>query len=124
MDLDSSNPKVYVTPKDVAQMMVLLKIARNVHGQLKADDFVDQAGYTGLAAALAGLQPDASGLKDSRPPKTEPAKTTAPYTPPVSLPVTKSVVVEPKPDATVPIEDEDDGTIRQVLRNLDKDIKA
>lgn len=47
---------VLINPKDVAQMMVLLKIARNVHGQLKDDDFVDQAGYTALAGALAGIQ--------------------------------------------------------------------
>lgn len=53
--------EIVITPKDVAQMMVLLKIARNVHGQLKDDDFVDQAGYTALAAALAGIQAPATG---------------------------------------------------------------
>jgi hypothetical protein len=59
---------VVVTPKDVAQMMVLLKIARNVHGQLKDDDFVDQAGYTALAAALAGIQaPEGTATAATKP---------------------------------------------------------
>lgn len=47
---------VTITPKDVAQMMVLLKIARNTHGARKDDDFIDQAGYTALAAALDGIE--------------------------------------------------------------------
>ena len=61
-------PGINITPKDVAQMMVLLKIARNVHGQLKDDDFVDQAGYTALAAALAGIQaPEAVAVAATKP---------------------------------------------------------
>lgn len=111
-----------VTPKDVAQMMVLLKIARNAHGQLKEDDFVDQAGYTGLAAALAGIKsPEPyvpQGIKTSPAPRpAPPTPPAAPYTPPPSVPVTKSTVVEPKPE-------QDDGTIGHVLRQLDKDITA
>lgn len=38
---------------DVAQMMVLLKIARSVHGDKShADHYVDAAGYSALAAML------------------------------------------------------------------------
>ena len=38
-----------ITPIDVAQMMVLLKIAR---GNTKVDNFVDSAGYSVLGASL------------------------------------------------------------------------
>lgn len=39
--------------KDVAQMMVLFKIARSVCGSVKDDDYIDAAGYSALAAELA-----------------------------------------------------------------------
>lgn len=38
-------------PQDVAQMMVLVKIARSVYG-FSPDNFEDSAGYTALAAML------------------------------------------------------------------------
>lgn len=38
-------------PQDVAQMMVLLKMARSVYG-FSTDNFTDSAGYTALAAML------------------------------------------------------------------------
>ncbi len=38
---------------DVAQMMVLLKIARSLTGEPIADHFVDAAGYSGVAGELA-----------------------------------------------------------------------
>lgn len=42
---------------DVAHMMTLLKVARAVHGNpLNEDNYVDAAGYQGLAAAIAGVQ--------------------------------------------------------------------
>lgn len=48
---------VTITAYDVAQMMVLLKIARATHGDPRNDDhYIDAAGYTGLAAAIAGVQ--------------------------------------------------------------------
>ena len=46
----------WVFPHDVAQMMVLLKIARAVHGRSE-DNFVDQAGYSSIAALLRPLSP-------------------------------------------------------------------
>jgi hypothetical protein len=47
---------IVITPKDVAMMMDLLKTARHVHGDpMNDDNFIDKAGYTGLAAALAGI---------------------------------------------------------------------
>jgi hypothetical protein len=38
-----------VTPHDVAQMMILIKIARSVYGESE-DNFIDTAGYAALAA--------------------------------------------------------------------------
>lgn len=43
-------------PTDVAQMMVLFKIARSALGKLKDDDFVDEAGYAALAGELANTK--------------------------------------------------------------------
>lgn len=40
-----------IQPKDVAQMMVLLKIARTAYGK-SGDNHVDEAGYAALAALL------------------------------------------------------------------------
>lgn len=42
-----------LNPKRVAQMMVLLKIARMQYGEDKWDNYVDAAGYIGLAADAA-----------------------------------------------------------------------
>jgi hypothetical protein len=48
---------VIVSAYDVAQMMSLLKIARAVHGDpVNADHYIDAAGYTALAGAIAGVQ--------------------------------------------------------------------
>jgi hypothetical protein len=38
---------------DVAWMMVLLKMARSMHGQPSRDHFVDAAGYIAIAAELS-----------------------------------------------------------------------
>lgn len=40
-----------VKPTDVAQLMVLLKIARSVYGE-SGDNYVDEAGYGALASLL------------------------------------------------------------------------
>lgn len=42
------------TAHDVAVMMALLKIARIATGQVKADNYIDLAGYAALAGELAG----------------------------------------------------------------------
>ncbi len=38
---------------DVARMMVLLKVARSLSGELNTDDFRDMAGYAALAGEFA-----------------------------------------------------------------------
>lgn len=42
-----------LTALDVAQMMALLKSARQCHGAFNLDDYVDQAGYAGVAGEIA-----------------------------------------------------------------------
>lgn len=45
--------EVYVTPKDVAMMMVLLKVARAPkNGDATRDTYVDIAGYAALGASV------------------------------------------------------------------------
>ena len=43
-----------ITARDVALMMVLLKIARTKTGTFNADDYIDAAGYAAIAAEVAG----------------------------------------------------------------------
>ena len=43
-----------VSADDVAELMVLLKIARTQHGPYNLDSYVDQCGYAALAGELAG----------------------------------------------------------------------
>lgn len=43
----------WLEPKDVALMMALLKIARTKSGSHNLDDYVDLAGYAGVAAEIA-----------------------------------------------------------------------
>ncbi len=43
-----------ITCDQVAIMMILLKIARTKLGTLNRDDFVDAAGYCGVAAEIVG----------------------------------------------------------------------
>ena len=40
----------YLDERDVAMMMILLKVARNVSGESKRDNLVDIAGYAACAA--------------------------------------------------------------------------
>ena len=44
-----------ITPKDAAMMMALLKVARIKTG-VKADSFVDLAGYAACAGEIAGKE--------------------------------------------------------------------
>lgn len=41
-----------ITPKDVAILMVLLKLARTKAGQHNIDDYVDACGYAAIAGEL------------------------------------------------------------------------
>lgn len=43
-----------ITADQVALMMVLLKVARTKTGSLNRDDFVDMAGYAGVAGEIIG----------------------------------------------------------------------
>lgn len=45
-----------LTPKDVALMMALLKVARTKTGAHNPDDYVDLAGYAGCAGEIADRQ--------------------------------------------------------------------
>jgi len=47
----------FLTPKDIAMMMVLLKIAREKH-KSKKDNLVDAAGYLLMASKMEGYEPD------------------------------------------------------------------
>ena len=51
--LDTNKP---ITAHDVAMMMALLKVARIASGQIKADNYVDLAGYAACAGEIALLQ--------------------------------------------------------------------
>ena len=53
-DLWSVWTGVDITGHDVAMMMALLKIAREMHGAGKEDDYVDGCGYLALAADMVG----------------------------------------------------------------------
>jgi len=46
-------PEEWVSPRDVAQLMAILKLCRSVYAP-KRDHYVDGAGYTGIAAMLEG----------------------------------------------------------------------
>lgn len=43
-----------ITADQVALMMVLLKVARTKTGRLNRDDYVDMAGYAGVAGEIMG----------------------------------------------------------------------
>lgn len=41
-----------VTPSDVANMMILLKVARNANGVYKEDNWIDICGYAAIGGEL------------------------------------------------------------------------
>lgn len=43
-----------ISKADVANMMILMKIARNMNGTFKADNWVDICGYAALGAEIQG----------------------------------------------------------------------
>ena len=57
-DLWSVYKCVEITPKDVAIMMCLLKVAR-IKTSDKADSFIDLAGYAACAGEIAGFMENA-----------------------------------------------------------------
>lgn len=54
--LTAKNTPVNLTPKDVAAMMALLKIARVATGHGKADNWVDLAGYAACGGELESFE--------------------------------------------------------------------
>lgn len=46
--------KSHISAEDVANMMILLKVARIATGKLKADNYVDIAGYAACACEIGG----------------------------------------------------------------------
>lgn len=47
-------PEEVITPKDVAAMLALLKIARIASGNAKDDNWIDLAGYAACGGELEG----------------------------------------------------------------------
>lgn len=45
-----------MTAKDVANLMVLLKVARSLYGEPITDHFLDMAGYAAIAGELAEVE--------------------------------------------------------------------
>ena len=52
--INNDNPMIWcgISPKDVAAMMVLLKIARVATGHGKADNWIDAAGYAACGGEI------------------------------------------------------------------------
>lgn len=51
----------FIGRKDVALMMALMKIAREMNGAGKEDNLIDAAGYIGLAADMSDYKEDNNG---------------------------------------------------------------
>ena len=49
---------IRVTPRDVAVMMTMLKIARIKTGHFKEDSYIDACGYLACAAEIQALETD------------------------------------------------------------------
>ncbi len=45
-----------LSPKNVANMMVLLKVARTKTGKFNIDDYIDMAGYAGCSGELDSIE--------------------------------------------------------------------
>lgn len=56
---------VPVSPHQAAMMMALLKIARTKAGAVNPDDYIDLAGYAGVAGEIAGCRADQPHPSDS-----------------------------------------------------------
>ena len=45
--------KINLLPEDVANLMILLKVARSQAGEHNVDDFIDTCGYASIAGEIA-----------------------------------------------------------------------
>lgn len=52
-------PQAALSPRDVAQLMVLLKIGRSIQGTPSRDHFLDAAGYSAIAGEIADSETNA-----------------------------------------------------------------
>ena len=50
--------KINLLPEDVANLMILLKVARSQAGQHNIDDYVDTCGYASIAGEIAEKRGD------------------------------------------------------------------
>jgi len=50
--------KINLLPEDVANLMILLKVARSQAGQHNVDDYVDTCGYASIAGEIAEKRKD------------------------------------------------------------------
>ena len=53
LDNRAGGQEAPISPRDVASLMVLLKLARSIQGQAVRDHFVDAAGYAAIAGEMA-----------------------------------------------------------------------
>lgn len=66
-----SAEELLVTPFDVAQMMVLLKVARSIHGNpANVDHYVDAAGYSAIAGSFGITETPTFSQPHGNPPPT------------------------------------------------------
>ena len=60
--------KIQLLPEDVANLMILLKVARSQAGEHNIDDYVDTCGYASIAGEIAEKRTELSstlGVKDN-----------------------------------------------------------
>jgi len=50
---NKTNLKISILPEDVANLMVLLKVARTQSGKHNVDDYIDACGYSAIAGEIA-----------------------------------------------------------------------
>lgn len=60
----SSYLGINLTPSDVANMMVLLKVARTNSGKPHLDNYIDMAGYASLAYEVAETVKDDTSIEE------------------------------------------------------------
>lgn len=75
-----------VTAVDVAQMMVLMKVARSIQGTPLREHFLDEAGYAALAAELAADLPPSAPVPAHVPAVPSPSPASQPSPPPSQAP--------------------------------------
>lgn len=70
-------PQPKLTAHDVANLMECLKIARRLNGAFNPDDYIDAAGYAGVAGEIAAPKPPPAPMQ-SHPPDRRQESTSLP----------------------------------------------